>query len=490
MRFHKQTFPWIAWLLAATAPAQETIRAGWLELRMSNGQSQVIARDLRRGSDYASGAVEVMVTEGPQKVRLADGDTLRIGREVKVEGGHVRWRAKIENLLPRTRLLEVKCVFTARFDGPVRWWDGHSVRDSGGARRSLTHTFPMTCAYAKRAGVAVGLRPDVLCSWLEQGWEAATPQDGRLSQTLRIVVGSEKSETIEFVLYAFEPRHGFLDALQVYYDEFPAWFRATKGVDPRVTGGGATYWCWQRNSPEMCRRFFGDWEWCYAPFRRTGDWYGREELWDYKPARPFGRDRGLPREEFLAKRAEQFERGRRCDVAMLFYLPANIWCEIQLANERYRDAIVLREDASGTPKPMESHKPWVTGHDDELVVFPWATSFAEACMRDMRQLAAELSLAGFAFDTANSGIPYRGPGALRCPGRAWDERGVFVDIGVAVALMEEFAHTLQTRDGRRCAVVSNPTGRTTWPVCFRSDAAMHEYAPYRQMEDQQSLRHM
>ncbi|MBM3888341.1 MAG: hypothetical protein FJ388_04365, partial [Verrucomicrobia bacterium] len=431
MKFSRQVLPALAWLLAASAPAQETIRAGSLELRIAEGQSQAIARDLRRGSDYASGAIEVIVTEGLQKVRVTEGGTIRIGREVKVEGGHVRWRAKVENLLKRTRLLEVRCVFTARFNAPVRWWDGHSVRPSGvsGARKTLTHTFPMTCAYAKRGGVAVGLRPDMLCSWLEQAWEAATPQDGRLSQTMRIVLDPEKSETIEFVIFAFDPRYGFLDALQAYYDEFPTWFRAAEGVDLRVTGGGATYWCWHRDSPEMCRRFFGDWEWCYAPFRRTGDWVGREELWDYQPARPFAKERAVPREEFLAKRAEQFERGKRCNVAMLFYLPANIWCEIQLAKERYKDAIVLREDASGTPQPMESHRPWVTGHDDELIVFPWATSFADACMRDMRQLAAELDIAGFAFDTANGGIPYRGPGVARCPGRAWDERGPFVDLG-------------------------------------------------------------
>ncbi len=389
--------------------------------------------------------------------------------------------------------LEVRCGAVLKTKSPASAWDGyeeHAPPSARGARRDLAQTFPMTCVCAPRAGIAIGLMPDTLCSWLEHTFDTAAPQQAGLSQGVRVIVDAGQTETVSFVVFGFRPAFGHLDALQTYYDEFPEWFRPAGEVDPRVTGGGAAYGCWTRNEPEMCRRFFGDWDWCYAPFRRTGDWYGRAEFWDYKPARAFTKDRDMPREQFLRARAEQFDRGRHCDTAMFFYLPANIWCEIQLAQQRYKDAIVLRDDGSGIPKPIEHHSPWVTGHDDELIVFPWATTFAEACMRDMRQIVAELNVAGFAFDTANGGIPYRGPGGARSPGRAWDDQGAFVDLGIAVAKMQDFAHTLRTRDGRRCALVSNPTGRTIFPICFRSDSAMHEYPPYRQINDQRALRHL
>ncbi|MFA5190088.1 MAG: hypothetical protein WC740_05135 [Verrucomicrobiia bacterium] len=482
------------WLCLAQTMAGDTIRAGALELRLDESRARAVARCLREAGDFEAGTVEVLVTEGPQKLSLAQDKSVNIRNKLNTVRAHVRWQVTVENRSKASRSLEVRCQFGVKFKAPVKTWDGYKEGARPGEnqlRNNVANTFPMTCAWAGHDGVAVALKPDTLCSWLEHRYEAETPQSGRLSEAVRVVVEPGGRETVEFELYAFPADYGHLDALQRYYDEFPQWFCAPDDVDPRVSGGGATYQAWTANSPEMCRRFYGDWEWCYAAFRRTGDWYGREELWNYQPARPMSKDRLLPREEFLRARVARFERGKRCNAAMLFYLPSNIWCEIQLANEHYKDAIVLRTpDKTGGARPIEFHKPWVTGHDDEMVVFPWATSFAEACKRDMRQLAAELNIAGFAFDTANGGTAYRGEGAAKCPGRAWDERGVFADIGVAVAQMVDFVHSLRTRDGRRCALVSNPTGGSTYAICFRSDSAMHEYAPYRQVDEQRALRYM
>ena len=494
---HRTLCYWTVLLAALLCPiagfALEQIAGGGLTGDFDAKHHALLkVREQQADSNLGDTSITAVVLEGPQHRRVVDDKTLFIRHEVAPVGQFLRWRVTLRNKGEKQRLLEVRCGFVGSFKSNVAFWDGFELHTDPGTnvvRDTMAQTFPMTCAFTGRSGIGIALPPATFCSYLTHAF-GGTEERCMLAQSVRVVVEPRQTEQVEFLLFSFRPTYGYLNALQNYYDAFPDWFRAAGDVDPRVTGGGATYWCWAQNSPEICRRFYGEWEWCYAPFRRTGDWYGREEFWNYTPPRPIGKDRALPREEFLRKRAEQFDRGRHCDAAMLFYLPANIWCEIQLANEKYKDAIVLRDDGSGKLKPIEYLKPWVTGHDNELVIFPWGTSFADACMRDMRQIASELNISGFAFDTANGGIPYRGAGVAKSPGRAWDEAGPYVDLGVAVAKMEEFVHTLRTRDGKRCALVSNPTGRTTFPICFRSDSAMHEYAPYRQLDEQRSVRHL
>jgi hypothetical protein len=169
----------------------------------------------------------------------------------------------------------------------------------------------------------------------------------------------------------------------------------------------------------MCRRLFAGWEWCYAPFRRTGDIVGRAELWEYTPARLFSKDRTKARDAYLADREGAFAQGdARSNLAMMFYIPSQVWCEEQLARERYTDALV-------TDPKVKTHfsTPWVTGHDNEVLVFPYGTSFEEQSRKDLAEVARDLRLGGFAFDTAAAWRATRAPLCLAskaAPGtRSW-----------------------------------------------------------------------
>ncbi len=336
----------------------------------------------------------------------------------------------------------------------------------------------LCAAWNEQAGVGLGLAAPELRSWFHHSY---VPPDGeepaRLSTATRLVLDPGRDDTVTFFAASRPGEWGFYEVLDAYYETYPAMFRADPDVDERANLGGGQYRAFPRTgvwSPEICRRLFVGWEWCYAPFRRTGDIYGREQLWDYEPVRPFGSPRGLPRDEYFAWRREAFEVGRACNVAMMFYVPSQVWCEERLAREVYPDALI--EDP--TARTLFT-TPWVTGHDNERLVFPYQTSFAEQSYRDMADVAEELNLQGFALDTAGGGGKYRGPALDRLDGRAWDEDGVYCRNSIAVAHLMQYVHTLTAPDGTRLAVVSNPSPRCAYSAMLWSDSAMLEGEPWK-----------
>lgn len=401
--------------------------------------------------------------------------TLPVTVTLRRRGRHLEWKVGVSNRGSTPARVTLAVRLTCRKPTPHTFFDGlreEPIEGPPPANHSLRGTFPVSCVLFNGFGMALGLAPGELVSWFEH--RLTLQGDGvQVQCSVRVAVDPGETVNHTFVVYGFRAPFGYRDALQVYYDEFPSRFRRLPGVDPRVDLNGATYNAWRANEPEMCRRMFAGWEWCYAPFRRTGDWYGRQDRWDYKPARPMAAWRAVDRKTFLAWRRKRFTRGARCDVAMLFYLPSCIWAETQLVKSDYPDAVVYRNG-----KPYELTTPWVTGHDNETMVFPWGNRLADDSRADMRRLVADLDIAGFAFDTADGGWPYRGPAIRRSPGRAWDEQGEFCDVSVAIAKLMDYVHTLR-KDGRRMALVANPGAGTTFMLPFRADSAMLEKPPYR-----------
>ncbi|MBC7288799.1 MAG: hypothetical protein H5T86_12340, partial [Armatimonadetes bacterium] len=147
-------------------------------------------------------------------------------------------------------------------------------------------------------------------------------------------------------------------------------------------------------------------------------------------------------------------------------------CEEQLARERYADALIDDPRAK-----TYFDTPWVTGHDNELRVFPLNTSFGAQSLVDMADVAKELDLGAFAFDVAGGGARYYGPAVPRCPARAWDERGVFVEEAVAIASLIDWVHQQKTSEGRPVAAIINPGAYSSYMTTFRCDSSMLESSP-------------
>jgi hypothetical protein len=405
--------------------------------------------------------LDLMAAEGPVAVNL----------QVGAIGAWTRLDVRLTNRTDRQLKLEVGLRFTPPANA-TEFFDGERPVKVTVERISdrFNGRFPLTTMSSTTGCVAVGWDPT---QWLSYLRHAHSPARGDWETATRIVLDPGQSETLRLLLAAFPTRWGYREALHWFYEAFPSLFLPLPDIDPRTNGNGGSYLAWHGNGdPEMCRRLCVGWEWCYAPFKRTGDIYGRPEFWDYEPARPFSADRKVSLEEYHRKRQERFALGKVCDVAMMCYIPAQIWCEERLARERYADALITDNRVT-----TYFDRPWVTGHDNELRVFPLHTSFGRQSLLDMAALVAENNIQGFAFDVANGGARYFGPAVNQCPGRAWDDRGVYVDEGVAIAKLMDWVHEHRDGAGRPLAVVSNPGALPCYLTPLRSDSAMLEADP-------------
>jgi len=404
---------------------------------------------------------------------------LQVTRVLRRAGRCTVWEVACTNTGAQPLWLELGPELLLKRAGPLHvfdGWDDFADPQQPVSLARLAGAMPLTCAWDSKTTAAVGLDPAQLVSYFRHEYEPLPDGTARLATLARIVLDPGQSETVRFVTLTAPGEWGKYEAFEAYYDSFPGFFTARPDVDARASLGSSMYTTWPASnwSPEVARRLYGGWDWCYAPFHRTGDIVGRPELWDYTPARPFDKTRGQPREAYLKWRAERFADGaNRCDVGMMFYIPSQVWCEEKLARERYADALTTDPKSK-----IYFDTPWVTGHDNELRVFPYETSFGAQSRQDIAQVARDLDVAGFAFDTAGDGCRYLGPALPKLPHRAWDDQvGVYCDESIAITSLMDYVHTLQ-RNGQALAVVANPMSYGTFASCAHSDSAMLEANPW------------
>ena len=402
------------------------------------------------------------------------GEDLRLFVSVEAEKvGH--WtvvQAFVRNDGSQRVLLEVAWRGTMAADAP-HFWGGWRTPKTG-ARYTADRggkCFPLAALYDDTSCLAIAYEPSQLLSYIRHDANL-THSPATLETATRLVIDPGQRQTLTLFVGAFETSWGYREPLHYYFEASSAWFWPQHDIDPRVNLNGGSYLVWRRYPDcDLARRMSVGWDWCYAPFRRTGDIYGRREFWDYKPARKPAKWRWQSWRDFHIWRKKRFAAGEKCDVVMAFYVPAQVWCEERLAREHYADAII------DDPKAKTYfNTPWVTGHDNELRVFPLNTTFGQQSRKDMEAVIHELGLHAFGFDTAGGGARYYGPAVDRCPGRAWDERGVFVEEAVAIAKLIDWVHE-QHCDAGRVAVIINPGPYGSYMSTFRCDASMLESSP-------------
>jgi hypothetical protein len=487
----------LSWQRLVAAEGEVRLRAQFLDLTVHADTGAISVASLRAPGFLR--AAEVRVADGRSGQRLGLGSptvggeaaaptlfwapepSLSVRLGATVVGRCLVWQVDCANTAAEPRWLEVGPAMTVAveaaqghwFDG----WDDLGVPADRGHSERVAGNLPLTAVWSSGACVAVGLEPSELVSYFRHQVET-TPEGWKdLSCIVRLVLAPGQSQTVRFVLMAPPGDWGKYEAFEAYYDSFPRFFLPHPGVDPRVGLGLAQQRTWPPGpwSGEICRRLFAGWEWCSASFRRSGDIVGRPELWEYTPARPFSKDQGKTRDDTLRERAAAFAAGdANGATAMVFCLASQVWCEEQLARERYADALVTDPEAQ-----TYLSTPWVTGHDNELRVLPYGTSFAEQSRKDLAELAATLPLSGFAFDRAGGVARYTGPALPRLEGRAWDpDLAVYCSELIAVARLMDTVHTLE-RGGRPLAVVAKPTASGAYAACFRCDSAVLEGSPWQ-----------
>jgi hypothetical protein len=478
-----------------TCPASAQITAGDMSITPSEGTDFAaesrLSPGLLRGArlHVYDGKTKTAVSLSAPKVSLegnasqisfATNLPLTVRLRQEPQGRCIVWQVSCRNMGAGQLWLELGPELRLQPSGKIAvfdGWDDFASPSKAIISERIEGNFPAVAFWNEQASLCVGIAPSELVSYFRHEYEPLPDGAARLACLARIVVDPGEEETVKFITCAAPGEWGKYETMEAYYDSFPSWFVARPDVDLRASMGSSEYRAYPVTewSPEICRRLWAGWEWCYAPFRRTGDIAVQRELWDYKPARKPDKRRSLPCDQFHAWRRQAFTDGeKKCNIAMMFYIPSQIWCEETLARGRYADALTTDPKAK-----TYFDTPWCTGHDNELRVFPLGTSLAEQSYKDIRQVAGEVDLSGFAFDTAGDAVRYIGPALPKLPCRAWDDQvGVYGSELVAIARLMDFVHTLK-KGGKALAVVANPMANGTYASCFHCDSAMLEGTPWQ-----------
>ncbi len=328
---------------------------------------------------------------------------------------------------------------------------GKTSKHLGGG---LCQPFPVAALIAADKTVFLGQFQFDQVSWNGARYRIIDEKSAELQFSQRLVLAPGQTLDFRFII-GLTPRKFACEenVVQAMYDAWPAQWLPVQGQDNRyVWSAHSQYRAWYyKPNWERERRYYAAVDWAFTPYKRAGDHWGKEELWDYEsvfPIRPdsFGSISNGIRFDYTKRTYADFHRLRKeiflknaRDFGYSFYT-GMAWCEINLAKEKYPDAI--NYDTEGGVAHILG--PWSTGHDQEIRVFPMGTSYAKVLREDIARLWKELDLPGFAFDCGTPGVNYRGPAVNNpeLPGRAWDDKGIFIDELVAVNDLIDFVHQL------------------------------------------------
>lgn len=311
------------------------------------------------------------------------------------------------------------------------------------------------------------------------------PEKNQLESSLRIVLSPGQTLQIRQVLGSITAPYGIPEGVvQTYYDSFPEAYAVSGGQDnPYVWGTHAHYMSWWRKPDrELSRRFHITIEWTYCPYRRSGEMLCRDDRWDYKPSAPFRTQNMLGGElvnhakysapEFRKLVKDRFLKYGRRFGWMYYNSDGGTWCEVQLAEKYFPDSI--NDDTDGVRKYLEN---WSTIHDREVRTFPYGTTYAEEFERAQKILVRELDLPGFAFDCSYGGAYYRGPAVDKpLPGRAWDDRGKFIDQSIAINHQVDYVRELRNQQGEPVSIFFNGNLKGDYAM---TEASYVEKAQYK-----------
>ncbi|MBE6376656.1 MAG: hypothetical protein E7050_09350 [Lentisphaerae bacterium] len=407
----------------------------------------------------------------------ADGNKLTVGNDdfcwdmtIRQVQRLDRISGTIRNISKRQLLLEIGMKLNVPRKKNDFFWGGFDVQDAGNKplkrlgfkgktskhlAGGLCVPFPVSTLISSDQAFILGGRQNEITSYTVSVYEPGK-NSAVLNYSQRIVLeAGEELKTTFFcgsVPVRFDREQNVVEA---FYEASPEEFSPfVSKKNPYLRGTYSQYTAWS-NPPdyERERRRYATLDWAYTPFKRSGDWFGRPEYWDYKPMkRPFqigfgqlcvGENfdyRKLSCDEFHLKRKSVFDRmGRKFGFS--FYI-CTVWCEKQLAESIYKDSIITDPDVT---KEIWG---WCTGHDTEIRVFPVGGSFGKAIKRDIKALVDELDLPGFAADCGTPGVNFYGAAVQNneVKGRAWDEKGIFCDELCALNQLFDYIRSLRPSD--------------------------------------------
>ena len=473
MRIFLRTTIAIAAITALMAPAQAQLQVTGGDVAFSVG--------ITEGIDAAPVAIDWKKNGRTWRGTDARGLSVAIERG-RFEDGRVVLSVSMRNTGDERRLPEFATIMAPELDeATARYWDGGfaDVAPIAGPQETdeprPRGAWPLSAVGDASGAAFMGVTPDTLIGFAEPTFLYAPDGDSRYRFAVRVVLDPGQEERFGLIVGTTDDvRWGFLNAVwQAYQEAFPSCARVTEGAPDAIWGTSAQYHAWwQGIDREELRRLGCTWDWCYAPFKRSGDFWGRDDEWTYEPlGKPFSeRKRGILDSSYDMGEisSEQFREEREAffdeygyDTGSLFYTPSGIWIEKQLAQEKFADSIAVN-DSMKTELSL-----WVTGYDDEVLVQPTGTSYGERLEEDYRLIAENLDVVGFAFDVCTAGQRnYSDIVQEPLAGRSWDEKGIFFDLGISMVEQMQHIRSVDWGDApfERGLIVGGGASFTSWHV--------------------------
>ncbi len=366
-------------------------------------------------------------------------------------------------------------------------WHSPKVQTTDHEEKSLYEKFPLSALFTANNGIALGLNPVSLVSYL--GFKYC-PADSKLLCVLRPVVFPGKTTSLKFVVFRFDPAFGKYSAVQKYYDNFPETFRPAKNIDPRIYSGCAV--CvdpvsydpsWKKNGKdatfsfqERLRRGGGQWHWYYAPYFIGGDFTG-EYVGKYRISKRMTKKYGrmaTDKEYYLKQKKDFYNVDRNINTAVLHYIMT--YGEERFMKQFFPDAIQYREDDILRPYGFWI-KDWGHRWGRTFRIFPWDPKWRKKAMRDIDFIFSEYPNAGISWDTTDHyGNLYRGKGIEDTGAVSWDKKGLYCNDADAAALLARYISGKKNHCGYNAAIIAN--GGINYPLCFNVDGFILERGLY------------
>ena len=470
-------------LLLSAAAMQGAVQTNSASLQIEN--DKLVLKNVQEAPEWQSAALDLTFFDGKskkflkaQKVSFTEKDNV-ITASYDYPGCRMilNYSARNRSILGKGTLvntgkkqlwpeLTLKAVLTQT---PEKFWGGDNVSldigkeplvRSGIKGKVLKHIaaarqpFPLAAVAGKRHSVYLG---HVVYDPVSYNCAAYDPQNKTLSFAQRFVADPGCKVDFTFTAGAAQAAYGIPEGvIQQYYDSFPECWEVNGGQDnPYVWGNQAHYMTWWTEPDfELARRMYVTLEWAYCPYKRSGDIYCRPEFWDYRPLIAFKKNgsasmggikftfENMSREEFIKLRKERFLKYGRRAGWMFYNTGGGGFAEYDLLMKNYPDAVNNYDPKFST---IIWNGRWSTHHDKEHRAFAYNTSFAKVLHEDMAKLTEELKLTGFALDCGSGGFFYRGPVTkMAVPGRAWDEKGIFIDQSIAINDVVDKIHQIKS----------------------------------------------
>lgn len=397
------------------------------------------------------------------------------------------------------RLLNVELSTQVVLSGDIIFWDGFeehklSAAKSSIERNSLTETFPLSCIYDTGNGVALGITPDTVTSFLSSGAVSDGKKTAIFYRT-KVVVDNRRTQPIGFTGYSFNPEFGWRNAIQDYYAAYPAYFRPAAGIDERIYGvGGNLVSAYMQQGLELhtARKSMLSWEWSYAPWVEAGNWYTEKKEWqqgvhEFDKWYGYRKPKKVTWEEFNTATAKRMESGDRMCAMMFYVLVKDIHENIMSS---YPDAKMV--DKHGRLFGKSGLYSILSNKEKTFLAFAYGSELAKYLEDKIRKVVENYQVSGFAFDMANLAENNYCQSQLNyATGRSFDEKGnIYTPDSVLPIPFAEYIHTLK-RDGKTMATYMNfALDKFVAFTVFHADGVMFEGPPECYISNIQALRLM